>query len=294
MATPFRKSRNHNRWNELRDECRMSIQEISDTIGVCNRDQLSKIFIGRRKAKPEELKALCEFFDISLETGKEINDEVYKSYNPGGHEEKRHTVNAKFMTPLTKLRLEKGLKLREVAHYCGVEEATMSRILNGRQECKPVIKEKLMKLFDLGYAQICDLCHRTYSCHASGDLRIRSAVYADGKEEDMNSYYVDDALAETLAAKYSNVPNTDEAPEDHKVDDMPDIDYSKPVYAPENAKYRKWANRNDISIEEKPVINEPNIVKQALIDELLDVAYGKVPRKDFVDLERVLNQYWMV
>lgn len=329
MATSFRKSRSHNRWTELRDKSRMSVQEIADTIGICNRNQLANIFRGKRKADMEELKMLCMFFKIPLEEGVEINDEVYNMYDPSpdAHTEAKH-VNTKFITPLSQMRLEKNLTLREVAHYCGIEESAMSKILNGRQVCKPAVKEKLMQIFDLGYAQISDLCNRTYNCHPNGDLRKRSNIYLDKKPSDIleeNKEVVCDPYAPT--------------PEDFKEYEdpdgvMPDIDYSKPISAPENTAYRKWANKKGIVTDEDPINlryggiaddnklskwkieynngetcqNEPltktddycesaerskKNYKENILDRILDVAYGKVDRKEFIRLENVLRRYWL-
>ena len=322
MSTVFRKSRNHNRWTELRDKSRMSVQEIADTIGICNRNQLANIFRGKRKADMEELKMLCMFFKIPLEEGMSINEEVYSMYDPSpdAHTEARH-VNAKFITPLSQMRLEKNLTLREVAHYCGIEESAMSKILNGRQACKPAIKEKLMQIFDLGYAQISDLCNRTYNCHPHGDLRKRSNIYLDKEQPDIS-----EENNEVVYDPYAPTPDDFREYEDPD-GDMPEPDYSKPIDAPENKEYKKWAKKKGIVTEESDntetskwkieysngetypslPVTKINVAdgycesaerskkasKEDILDRMLDVAYGKVDRKEFVRLENVLRRYWL-
>lgn len=321
MSTAFRKSRSHNRWTELRDKSRMSVQEIADTIGICNRNQLANIFRGKRKADMEELKMLCMFFKIPLEEGMSINEEVYAMYDPSpdAHTEAKH-VNAKFITPLSQMRLEKNLTLREVAHYCGIEESAMSKILNGRQACKPAIKEKLMQIFDLGYAQISDLCNRTYNCHPHGDLRKRSNIYLDKEQSDIPEV---EESNEVAYDPYAPTPEDFKEYEDSN-GTMPDIDYSKPISAPENAAYMKWAKKKGIVTEEsdntetskwkieydngetcqnasltktddycESAERSKKARKEDILDRILDIAYGKVDRKEFIRLENVLRYYWL-
>lgn len=325
MSTVFRKSRSHNRWTELRDKSRMSVQEIADTIGICNKNQLANIFRGKRKADMEELKMLCMFFKIPLEEGMSINEEVYAMYDPSpdAHTESRH-VNAKFITPLSQMRLEKNLTLREVAHYCGIEESAMSKILNGRQACKPAIKEKLMQIFDLGYAQISDLCNRTYNCHPHGDLRKRSNIYLNSEVTDMTEENKENDIS--YNDPYAPTPEDFKEYEDPD-GDMPEPDYSKPISAPENAAYRKWAKKKGVVTEEsdntktnkwkieynngETCQNEPltktdvakdycesaerskKARKEDILDRMLDIAYGKVDRGEYIRLEHVLRYYWL-
>lgn len=207
----------------------------------------------------------------------------------------------------------------------------MSKILNGRQACKPVIKEKLMQIFDLGYAQISDLCNRTYNCHPHGDLRKRSNIYLNSEVTDMTEENKENDIS--YNDPYAPTPEDFKEYEDSN-GTMPDIDYSKPISAPENAAYRKWAKKKGIVTEEDPINlnyggiaddnklskwkieydngetcqNEPltktddycesaerskKARKEDILDRMLDVAYGKVDRKEFIRLENVLRRYWL-
>lgn len=315
-----------NGWTKLRKENHTSVQDIADTIGICSRSQLNDIFRGKRIAYDDELKMLCMYFKIPFEEGQKINEEAYRKANEGLNPSFTRRNNEepymKFKTPLNELRIENKRTLKDIAEYCGVTDSYMSMIFNGRMQCKPAIKEKLKELFDLGYAQISDLCNRTYNYHPNGDLRKRSSIHLDEKPSDIL-----EENNEVVCDPYAPTPEDFKEYEDSN-GTMPDIDYSKPISAPENAAYRKWAKKKGIIIDEKDTgddIHKPetgkwtieygdgeirtniepkplnesatrsrNHTKQVLIDSILDAAYGKVTRKDFVDLERVLNQYWMV
>ena len=300
-----------NVWQELFAKNGLAHKDVAELLGV-NYATLSQYIHGWVAMPKKQADTLMDLFKI---TDTQINDMIrecakvkkpnYISDGSGFGAADKGNASCHFMTPLNELRMKHNITIKELAEKMGMTEYATTQMCNAKGPITPDRKERLMKIFDLGYAQVSDLANRMANMRPNGNLSDRKAIrISDVKQMDkLISNLNKEAKKvepEIIDIKEDTEMYVAPAPVEEKKSSFVynrgdgSILTNKEESKPTSGRY-PWGDKN-AAFEEEPQIthfDEKAEGKMGVMNDILDLVYGKIRRSDYTSLEEVLKRYWL-
>lgn len=139
-------------WNNKRRERKMKVKDIAFIFNITNQ-KAQRWFIGYTLPSEEQMKQICDLFEVPYDEGiaefNKAHDAYLEAKYPKSPDSTRVLPKARRVTFWNKKRMEKGLKIHEVADMLGKDRRSIGMCFTGQVFPSEDIIEGFCKIFNV-------------------------------------------------------------------------------------------------------------------------------------------------
>lgn len=139
-------------WNNKRKERKMKVRDIAFIFNITNQ-KAQRWFIGCTLPSEEQMKQICDIFEVPYDKGiaefNKAHDAYLEAHYPKSEDSTRVLPKARKVTFWNKKRMERGLKIYEVADMLGKDRRSIGMCFTGQVFPSEDIIEGLCKIFNV-------------------------------------------------------------------------------------------------------------------------------------------------